>query len=254
MTRPDKTRSFRNVSDLDPGLAAALLAWGLALADTKYLLGRRLSEWVNGAPALEAAVGAAAMTQDELGHARSLFSMLREFPGAPVELGTETDLQRKEFFAPAALSAPWKSWLDVVAFNVLFDRALNLVFAAARGSSFGPLSQRAAKILQEEGFHRVYGDGWFARLARSQDNHRRRLQIALEKAWLLSEAWIGPEDDPVSRSLVEAGVLAAPPAALRQQWSAEVHKLLENHNLTLRPPAPDWSAWDPHRREVAARE
>ena len=56
MTRPDKTRSFRNVSDLDPGLAAALLAWGLALADTKYLLGRRLSEWVNGAPALEAAV------------------------------------------------------------------------------------------------------------------------------------------------------------------------------------------------------
>lgn len=254
MTRPDKTLSFRNVSDLDSGLAAALLAWGLALADTKYLLGRRLSEWVNGAPALEAAVGAAAMTQDELGHARSLFSMLREFPGAPVELGTETDLQRKEFFAPAALNAPWKSWLDVVAINVLFDRALNLVFAAARGSSFGPLSQRAAKILQEEGFHRIYGDGWFARLASSPDNHRRRLQIALEKAWLLSEAWIGPEDDPVSRSLVEAGVLAAGPAELRRQWSAEVRNLLEKHDFSLEPAAREWPAWDPQRREVLARE
>ncbi len=77
---------FRTVAELAPTTAAGLLKFGMALADTKHRLGQRLSEWVNGAPALEAAVGACAMTQDELGHARSLFAMLRDFPGAPPEL------------------------------------------------------------------------------------------------------------------------------------------------------------------------
>ncbi|HEX6305783.1 MAG TPA: Phenylacetic acid catabolic protein [Anaerolineales bacterium] len=241
---------FRNVNDLDPGLAASLLNWALALADSKYFLGRRLSEWVNGAPTLEAAVGAAAMTQDELGHARSLYAMLREFPGAPGELGTETDLKRTDYFSPAALMKPWDSWTDVVAVNVLFDRALNLVFAATSESNFGPLNQRAPKVLQEEHFHRVYGDAWLARLADSDEKTQDQLRKALLRAWSLSDAWIGPSDDPVTTPLVAANVLAVSPERLRSDWTESGHSLLEKYNLNLEPPQIDWSRWDPKRREV----
>ena len=42
-----------------------------SLADNKAALGRRYGEWAVSAPTLESAVAAAAMAQDELGHARA---------------------------------------------------------------------------------------------------------------------------------------------------------------------------------------
>lgn len=251
MTSIEKRYSYHNVSDLDPALSAALLQWGLALADTKYLLGRRLSEWVNGAPTLEAAVGAAAMTQDELGHARSLYSMLWEFPGAPEELGSETDLQRSDYYSPAGLAAPWSSWADVVATNILFDRALNMVFEAVRGSQFGPLSQRAAKIIQEERFHRIYGDSWLARLSKNDGQTHGQLGKSLARAWALADAWIGPPDDPTTQPLVKASILTASPSALHEQWLGLVKPLMEKHGFNTAFPQPDWTHWDSARREIA---
>ena len=250
MTTNGETTYLRNVSELSTSLSTLLLGWGLALADTKYLLGRRLSEWVNGAPTLEGAVGAAAMTQDELGHARSLYSMLRDFPGAPQELSTEADLQRTDFFAPTSLTTPWDSWIEVIATNVLFDRALNVVISATLSSQFGPLSQRAAKILQEERFHRIYGDAWLARLSNSQGDTRKRLQKALGKAWTLADAWIGPQNDPVTKQLLEAKILTTPADKLRELWRDEANNVLTNHDLSLTAYSLDWSQWDPQRREV----
>src|SRR6185436_5414880 len=55
-----------------------------SLADNKAALGRRYGEWAVSAPTLESAVAAAAMAQDELGHARSTYPVLKA-------LGTETD-------------------------------------------------------------------------------------------------------------------------------------------------------------------
>ena len=54
-----------------------------SLADNKAALGRRYAEWAISAPTLESAVAAAAMAQDELGHARSTYPVLKA-------LGVET--------------------------------------------------------------------------------------------------------------------------------------------------------------------
>ena len=48
-----------------------------SLADNKAALGRRYGEWAVSAPTLESAVAAAAMAQDELGHARSTYPVLK---------------------------------------------------------------------------------------------------------------------------------------------------------------------------------
>ena len=47
-----------------------------SLADNKAALGRRYAEWAVSAPTLESAVAAAAMAQDELGHARATMRRL----------------------------------------------------------------------------------------------------------------------------------------------------------------------------------
>ena len=75
--------STSDPTDFPPKIQTVLLNLLLQLADNKYVLGRRYAEWANSAPLLEAAVAAAAMTQDELGHARSIYPLFRTFPEAP---------------------------------------------------------------------------------------------------------------------------------------------------------------------------
>lgn len=251
MSKNGNAPRYRNVGDLEPSVADAMLKWGMALADTKHRMGRRLSEWVNGAPALEAAVGAAAMTQDELGHARSLFAMLRNLRGAPPELGSETDLDRTEFFNPSFLDTPWTSWMDVIAVNVLLDQALMMMFEAARGSQFGPLGQRAGKVLQEEQFHRVFGKSWLMRLAKSGDAATRRLQDSVDHVWPVALAWIGPDDEAVMASLADAGILTSTASQLRADWQERVTNLLQKAGLSVPDAQLDWSQWDALRREIS---
>src|SRR5690349_20162678 len=76
------TATVETIGAMEPGVRAALYRLLSSLADNKYVLGRRYAEWCTGAPLLEAAVAAAAMAQDELGHARSFYPLLRGFPEA----------------------------------------------------------------------------------------------------------------------------------------------------------------------------
>lgn len=247
---PTTTAPLRQATDLDAPLAQALLAWGLSLADTKHKIGLRISQWVNPAPALEAAVAAAALTQDELGHARSLFAMLRTFPHAPAELGAEADLKKRTaFYYPRLLDAPWQTWSEVIAVLALLDAALSIVFEATRESQFAPLRQRAAKILQEERFHRVFANSWFARLAADSPT-RETLLAAVARVWPVALAWFGPDDDPAATLLHQAGILSRSPAELRDQWLSQAAALLEKNHCPLPAPEIDWGRWDQRRRDV----
>src|SRR6478672_4066536 len=125
------------------------------LADNKYFLGRRYAEWCSSAPTLESSVAAAAMAQDELGHARAIYPVLKTLnPSAGAETEPET---RTAFTALACLSEPFGRWEDFVAANVLIDNALTLVFEAGKDSTFEPLAGRSRKVLQEERMHAQHG-------------------------------------------------------------------------------------------------
>ena len=64
-----------SVLKADPATATMISLIG-SLADNKSALGRRYGEWAVSAPTIESAVAAAAMAQDELGHARSTYPVL----------------------------------------------------------------------------------------------------------------------------------------------------------------------------------
>ncbi|HET6319816.1 MAG TPA: Phenylacetic acid catabolic protein, partial [Chloroflexota bacterium] len=219
----------------------ALLA---SLADNKYLLGRRYAEWCTGAPKLESAVAAAAMAQDELGHARSFYPLLRGF-GVTSQM-EDKGWQVASTNAVAYLDRPFQHWADYIAANVVLDSAFTTLFEAAVRSPYEPLRQRAAKIVQEEQAHWVHGSGWLRRLAAQPVT-----QPALEAVWDHALTWFGQPDDPVLAPLAAAGLLAHGPDAQRDVLRTRLAPLLHEvgARALLDRPLP-WPRWDAARRRL----
>ncbi|MFQ5575660.1 MAG: Phenylacetic acid catabolic protein [Anaerolineae bacterium] len=256
MTQP-KTA---NPNDLPPQTRSILLNLLLQLADNKYVLGKRYAEWVNSAPLLDAAVAAAAMTQDELGHARSLYPLFRTFPDAPPVLKKEAD--RDDLINITFLDAPFAHWTDFVAAAFLFDQALSVIFEAARDSIYEPLQQRAAKILQEERFHSIYGATWVRALSKKTNPVRAQMEAALRRIWTEVVCWLGRPGEKYQQYALNAGLLCDDVDALRQKFLGRVGPILQELDYDF-PLAHDaaanrwditgslpWERWDPKTRRL----
>jgi phenylacetate-CoA oxygenase PaaI subunit len=214
----------------------------LSLADNKAALGRRYGEWAVSAPTLESAVAAAAMAQDELGHARSTYPVLKA-------LGLETDEEKGGNHHLAILDDELPDWASFVAANILIDGVLTTFVAACVGSSLAPMAARANKILQEEGAHKIHAEAWTRRLCRSGEKQRSVLIARLQETWEEAARWLGPTDDPGFAAALEAGMIKRDPAAQREQVRSWLTALLDSEGVTISMPEPeDWSRWNSDRR------
>jgi 1,2-phenylacetyl-CoA epoxidase catalytic subunit len=215
-----------------------------SLADNKAALGRRYADWAVSAPTLESAVAAAAMAQDELGHARSTYPVLKA-------LGTETDEVSGGDRRMALLDDDLPDWNAFIAANLLVDGVLTTFVAACVGSSVEPMAARAKKILQEEGSHRVHGEAWAKRLCRNPAQ-RDGFVARLGETWEEASRWLGPDDDPAYAAALEAGEVkqtAAHQRALIRDWLVTI---LAGEGVEIALPDPtDWSGWDAERRRWA---
>lgn len=214
-----------------------------SLANNKATLGRRYAEWAISAPTLESAVAAAAMAQDELGHARSTYPVLKA-------LGAEVADEETVAGRPLALlDDQLPDWTAFIAANLLIDGVLTTFVAACADSSISPLAQRAKKILQEEGSHRVHAEAWAKRLCRSGDRERTALLDRLQETWAHAGRWLGPADDPGYAAALEHGMVHENQTAQRERVRTWLAKLLgaEGVSFTLEDPA-DWAGWDPATR------
>ena len=240
------------VHTLYPGLREPMFALLRSLADNKYVLGRRYAEWCTGAPMLESAVAAAAMAQDELGHARSFYPLLRGFPGGrDVTQMEEKGWQQRSTSAMACLDRRFGAWADFVSANLLLDTALTTLLASATESSYEPLRQRARKIQQEEAGHWVHAAGWVRRLSISEPS---RLAQALAQVWDDAFVWFGATDDTVIGPLAGAGILDDSPDVLRARLRSRVAPILDEGRLAepLLARELPWSHWDPNARRLRA--
>lgn len=216
----------------------------LVLADSKRLLGYRYAEWMLGAPELETGIACSSMAQDEWGHARLLYALLKSFDEdvEALEHGREADAYRNM----AVLDRVPGGWPETVALMVLADGALTVQFEALGESSYEPLRQRVEKLLDEEGFHAAHGAAWFRRLANGTDASREALREAVEKMLPPVLEWFGPEGGRAER-LRDAGVVEHGGGALRQRLVDRVAPLLEL--LGVDPPGePAFDGFDEARR------
>jgi 1,2-phenylacetyl-CoA epoxidase catalytic subunit len=193
------------------------------------------------APTLESAVAAAAMAQDELGHARSTYPVLKQLGVDANEDGFGGDKRL------ALLDDELPDWNAFIAANLLVDGVLTTFVAACADSSLTPMAQRARKILQEEGSHRVHGEAWARRLCRAGQSDA--LVARLRQTWEQAGRWIGPDDDPGYREALAAGLVAGGPAFQREQVRSWLVALLAEEGVEIALDEPtEWSAWDPERR------
>ena len=247
-------------NDFTSKTQGVLLNLLLQLADNKYTLGKRYAEWANSAPLLEAAVAAAAMTQDELGHARSIYPLFRTFPDAPPVLKKEED--RDDLINIAFLDEPFAHWTDFVATVFLFDQALSVVFESARDSIFEPLKQRADKILQEEKFHAMYGTTWLRSLSKEGTQARAEMDASLQRIWPEVICWLGQPGEKYQQYAIDEGLIADDVDTMRQKFLGRVGSLLQELDYEL-PLTYDentsrweitgdlpWNRWDPKTRRL----
>ncbi|MBV8990573.1 MAG: phenylacetate-CoA oxygenase subunit PaaI [Solirubrobacterales bacterium] len=230
------------------GTAAAASATMISLigslADNKGALGRRYGEWAVSAPTIESAVAAAAMAQDELGHARSTYPVL-------AKLGVEREDDGLDSGHPLrVIGQELPDWASFIAANLIVDGILTTFVATARDSSIEPFAQRARKILQEEGAHRVHAEAWLRRICRTGGEDLELLLLRIKEMWLEASRWPGSGDQPGYQEAVACGMVNAGPAAIRERVRAWVSALLEAEGIVIRLPEPsDWSQWSEDRRQ-----
>ncbi len=215
-----------------------------SLADNKGALGRRYGEWAVSAPTIESAVAAAAMAQDELGHARATYPVL-------AKLGVQREDDGLEAGHPMAVIAhELPDWAAFIAANLVVDGILTTFVAGARDSSLEALGQRARKILQEEGAHRIHAEAWLRRICRAGGRDLELLLQRIEETWEQAARWPGPDDHAGYREAMERGMVSSSPSRIRAQVRDWLQDLLRaaGQELELAEPR-DWSRWAEGRRQ-----
>ncbi len=220
-------------------MSATMISLIGSLADNKSALGRRYGEWAVSAPTIESAVAAAAMAQDELGHARSTYPVL-------AKLGVSREDSGLDAGDPLpVISSELPDWASFIAANLVIDGVLTTFVASARNSSIEPLAQRARKILQEEGAHKVHAEAWARRLVRIDGPDRELLAQRIDEMWVSAARWPGPDDHPGFREAISAGMVGWGPLEIRDRVRDWLTPLVPG--VSLDEPT-DWSDWNDQRR------
>jgi phenylacetate-CoA oxygenase PaaI subunit len=234
------------VTDLTTSTRDAVRDLILVLADSKRLLGTRYADWMLGAPELEGGIALASMAQDEWGHGRLLYAMLKDFSEDVDRL--EHGREGSEYRNIELLDHAARDWAELVALNALVDGALTVQFEAMRESSWVPLRQRVGKMLDEEQFHTAHCVAWVHWFARSGDARREALRRSMSAALPVALRWFGPDSDR-AHGLVAEGVVDVSGGELRDRFVERLRPLLEQ--LGFRETfdtAPDLTSFDESRR------
>jgi phenylacetate-CoA oxygenase PaaI subunit len=230
-------------SDLAAKTRAALGRHILTLADSKRILGIRYSDWILGAPSIETGIAASSMAQDEWGHARLLYAMLKDLDHDPVWI--EQQRPAPEWSSVDVLDGPLADWGWVVAAMHVVDGALQVALEAFASGTYEPARTRVPKMIAEETFHRDLGLAWFRRLAAGSQEGADHLAQAVRALLPRTLAWLNPADEPW-RELADAG-LVADGSRVIEHYAERVGPALESVGVTLAGIAPDRSGWDERR-------
>jgi ring-1,2-phenylacetyl-CoA epoxidase subunit PaaC len=218
---------------VDSRARVALAGKLLAMGDDELILGHRDSEWTGHAPILEEDIAFANIAVDELGHAKTWYTLLAELGGQdPLTYPDEL-----VFFRDAAayrsaylVELPKGDWAFSLLRQYLFDAAEMARLPRLAESGYRPLAEAAAKIRKEEVYHYRHTRAWVERLALGTEESRRRLQAALDGLWRYTPQLFAALPDEAL--LVEAG-LAPNLDEVYAAWQALALPTLKETGLTI---------------------
>ena len=145
-----------------------------------------------------------------------------------------TTATRHEYRHARLLDHGRGDWAMTIARRYLYETSDAVRLDALVGGSWPPLAQLCAKLVREERYHLMHINAWFSRLAATHGEPRERLIAALDE--LAPDAATVFTPLPGERSLLDAGILAAPMTDLEIRWRAAIAPVFESHGLAM-PPA-----------------
>jgi len=149
----------------------------LEIADDELILGWRNSEWTGIAPFLEEDVAFSSIAQNEIGHARALYTLAADELGTtPDELAF--DRRPEEYRCAPLVELRRVEWGATIARHWLYETADELRIAALKASKDADVSGLAAKIDREEVYHRLHAEMWLDRLVGSE-----QLRACIDELW-----------------------------------------------------------------------
>jgi ring-1,2-phenylacetyl-CoA epoxidase subunit PaaC len=158
----------------------------LAIADDELVIGWRDSEWTGIAPLLEEDVAFSSIAQNEIGHARALYSLVAGEDGDVDALAFDRPLE--EYRCAPLVELRLLDWAHTIARRWLYEVADEIRLAALKDDPDPAVAGLAAKIDREEAYHRMHAAMWHERL---QDEPRFR--GAVEELWPYAVGLL-PED------------------------------------------------------------
>ena len=148
----------------------------LALADDELVLGWRDSEWTGIAPVLEEDVAFSSIAQNEIGHARALYTLVAGEDGDVDALAFDRALA--EYRCAPLVELRLLDWAHAIARRWLYELADEIRLAALKEDDDPAVAGLAAKIDREEAYHRMHAELWHERL-----RGEPRFQAAVDELW-----------------------------------------------------------------------
>ena len=210
----------------------------LAFADDELCVGQNHSWWIAVGPFLEEDLAFSSIAQDELGHARALYSLVSNDVDR-VAYGRPHCEYRSAHLAELLCH----DWTMALARHVLHDLAEEIRWTALLNSSWPELKAVATRALAEEQFHIHHGVSLARRLLSSPDGYMRLAPVLCELAPMGREYFAGSDV-----GLVASGVLNASLADQERTWLERVEEVFDEFGLSI-----DWGATRPAQGRAGVR-
>jgi ring-1,2-phenylacetyl-CoA epoxidase subunit PaaC len=208
----------------------------LSIADDKFILGHRNSDWTGLAPILEEDIAFSSLAQDEISHATVLYQMAAELLGTTADklaYGRRPDQYRCAQIVELSHDFDW-------AFSVCRDFFCDhfdyLRLGRLAQSSHAPLAQLAARLVPEEEIHVHHIDTLVKRLGRGTRESHERMQKALDRLAPLATGLFEPT--PGHELLEKQQLYPVSEPAMFTRWSADLQRVAQEGSLKLGLPTP----------------
>jgi ring-1,2-phenylacetyl-CoA epoxidase subunit PaaC len=201
----------------------------LGIADDELIVGWRDSEWTGIAPMLEEDVAFSSIAQNEIGHARAVYSLLAEDADA-----LAFDRKPEEYACAPLVELQLLEWAHTIARRWLYEVADEIRLTALKDDPDPAVAGLAAKIDREEAYHRMHAEMWHDRL-----RDEPRFQAAVEDLWPYALGVLPPE---LRGELVERVGQPEVQAVERGSHTDELAPLWEEMTIVRRS-APAGAQW-----------
>ncbi len=203
----------------------------LSVADDKFILGHRNSDWTGLAPILEEDIAFSSLAQDEIAHAKALYELIGGLLGRSAdELAFGRGLEAYRCATIVELPDEF-DWATAICRQLFCNRFDALRLARLARSTHKPLADLTGRLAAEQRIHVEHADSWVVRLGSGTEDSRRRMQQALDA--LAPEAPMLFEPVDGQERLESAGLYPPGATDMFAEWSESIVAVTAKADLRL---------------------